>query len=83
MHEYEQEKLMPYATSIERLGREEGRIQTLREVILETLEARFGAMPTPMREAINAEQDMVRLKRFQRLSLTNPNLKALQEEDPN
>jgi hypothetical protein len=51
VHRYEQEKHMPYVTSIERLakkeGREEGHQEGLREGLLEgiavLLEARFGA----------------------------------------
>jgi hypothetical protein len=66
LHDYEQERVMPYVTSIERLGRQEGRIQALQETILDVLEARFGAVPYRLREQIQALQDEAALKRFHR-----------------
>jgi predicted transposase YdaD len=76
LREYEEEKRMPYVTSIERLGREEGRREgrregrqegrqtALQESILELLETRFGALPPGMRELVEAAKGEAQLKRL-------------------
>ncbi len=76
--EYEREQVMPYITSIERLGREEGKLEgklegqilAVRESILNVLEARFGKEPSEAREKVNAENDLARLKSWLRLAGT-------------
>ncbi len=76
--EYEQKQVMPYITSIERLGREEGKLEgklegqllNLRENILDLLEARFSKAPFEAREQVNAETDVARLKSWLRLAGT-------------
>ena len=57
---------MPYVTSIERLGHQEGRVQTLREDITDILEVRFGEVPPALRERIQGLQDEAELKRLHR-----------------
>jgi len=42
LHTLQEEKKMPYVTSIERLAREEGIEQGIRKAVLDTLEYRFG-----------------------------------------
>ena len=64
--EYEEEKAMPYVTSIEKIGRQEGRLQALREALLDLVEARFGAVPYGIRELILALKDEVEVKRLLR-----------------
>ncbi|MBI2925111.1 MAG: hypothetical protein HYY24_05330 [Verrucomicrobia bacterium] len=68
---------MPYVTSIQRLGREEGRekgrVQAIRENVLDVLEARFGEVPFPVREAMNTLGDIPRLKALHRLAVTCAN----------
>lgn len=63
---YEKEKAMPYVTSIERLGRQEGRqegrVQTLQEDILDILETRFGEVPAAIREQVHRLKDERELK---------------------
>lgn len=49
---FEEENVMPYITSIERIGRQEGRQEALREGILDILEARFGVLPEELRVKI-------------------------------
>lgn len=66
LEEIEREKHMPYITSVERLakeeGREEGRKQALRESILDALEARFAAVPEPVRRRISEENRVETLR---------------------
>ncbi len=70
VREYERSKTMPYVTSIQRLGREEGRVEALREDVLDILEARFGEVPFSVREGVNTLADIPRLKALHRLAVT-------------
>ena len=86
LRDFEESRAMPYITSIERMGREEGRqlgrqegcregreigrIETLRENILDVIEARFGPAPAPVRERINATIDRDRLKMWLKAAVT-------------
>jgi predicted transposase YdaD len=51
-HCYEQERQMPYITSIERMGIEEGRKEGERSVILRQLTRRVGLVPEAMTDRI-------------------------------
>ena len=68
--EYEEKQNMPHITSIERLsrqeGRQEGRVQTLREDITDILEVRFDEVPPALWERIQGLQDEAELKRLHR-----------------
>jgi len=70
LRDYELQKAMPYVTSIERLGRQEGRqegrVQTLREDITDILEVRFHEVPPALWERIQGLQDETELKRLHR-----------------
>lgn len=66
LNSFENEKAMPYITSIERLGRQEGRQQALREDILDILEVRFGAVPERVQSLIAATTEESRLKHLHR-----------------
>jgi len=81
LREYETQRLMPYITSIERMGREEGRLQTLREDILDVLEARFGPLPSALRERMNAVEDITRLKSRLRQAVTCGSLSEFERAD--
>ena len=70
---------MTYITSIERLGRQEGRRQTLREDTLEVLEARFGEVPYAIRERIETVGDEAELKRLHRQAALTPGLTAFSQ----
>ena len=62
----EQANIMRYVTSIERLakqeGRQEGKIQTARENVIEVLEVRFGKVSNTIVEKINDINDLSVLK---------------------
>ena len=81
---YEQSKVMPYVTSIERIGREEGltegRVEALRENIVEVLETRFGQVPFAVREQVNAIADAAQLKALHRRAVTCVNLAEFDRE---
>ncbi|WP_338438767.1 DUF4351 domain-containing protein [Synechococcus elongatus] len=51
---YEQERRMPYITSIERIGREEGRLEGETSLVLRQLSRRFGVLPEQIRAQISA-----------------------------
>ena len=84
--QYEKEKRMPYVTSIERLGQAkgqakglaEGRRQSLREGIVDVLEARFGEVPYELRERIFALAEEAELKRLHRQAALAESLPAFQ-----
>jgi predicted transposase YdaD len=85
-HDLEKEKVMPYVTSIERLGREEGRQEgrqeALRDVIRETLEVRFGHVSQQLLEKLAAEGSVDRLKGLHRLALKSSTIAAFQRSLP-
>src|SRR5206468_2797412 len=70
VYEFEQQKIMPYITSAEEFGIEKGQLMNCRENVLALLEARFGAVPSSIRERVNAETDLARLKAWHRLAGT-------------
>ena len=75
---------MPYVTSIEQLGREEGRqegrqeglLTGRQEDILEALATRFGEVPYELRERVQAIQEEGTLKRLLRQAVLAPSVEA-------
>jgi hypothetical protein len=80
----EEEKQMPYVTSIERMaieeGREEGREEALIESILEILETRFTDVPQHLLEAMRQTGGEERLRRLRKLALTVNSIGDFAEE---
>jgi hypothetical protein len=76
--EYEGEKHMPYITSIERLGRQEGLKEGLREGqklgaredVVEILRMRFAAVPPAIVEALGRIDDLGTLRSLLRRAIT-------------
>ena len=73
-----EEKLsMPYVTSVERLARQEGIeqgiergvLQCSRDLLLQTIQIRFGQIPDPLRASINACTSTEQLSDFHRQAL--------------
>ena len=60
---------MPYLTSIERMGREEGRVEALREDVIEALEVRFGQVPLSVHQHVTHSGDAAQLKARHRLAV--------------
>ncbi|MEH2419486.1 MAG: hypothetical protein V7K48_00615 [Nostoc sp.] len=59
---YEEADRMRYVTSIERLEKEEGIVETARESIITVLETRFGEVPNSIVEVINGIEEPSVLK---------------------
>lgn len=80
---YQEERNMPYVTSIERLAREEGieqgALQTRREDVLDLLSIRFEEVPSSLAEMINTIGDEALLKTLLRLAATAGSLAEFQE----
>jgi hypothetical protein len=58
IRELERERAMPYMNPFEKLGREEGRQQALRDILESQLEQRFGRLPPEVRNRVHdAEAD--------------------------
>jgi len=56
----EEEHRMPYITSVERIGLEEGELRGQRTMLLKTVRARFGDVPEVLERRINvADQDIL------------------------
>lgn len=80
-----EEKLsMPYVTSVERLARQEGLEQGLergleqvRELLVQTVQIRFGQIPDPLRASINACASTEQLSDFHRQALLANSLDEL------
>jgi len=71
---------MTYAQKLhqdgERKGRQEGRLLTLRDNVVEALEIRFGEVPAGLREEIEAIADETKLRRLHRSAIQTPTLDA-------
>ncbi|MDB9314844.1 transposase, partial [Spirulina sp. CS-785/01] len=87
IYRYEEERKMPYVTSVERIGMEkgrqeglqEGRQERLREDILEVLEVRFETVPDSLVEVVNGIQDDSLLRTLHRQAILVNSLAEFQE----
>jgi hypothetical protein len=68
--EFEEEKHMPYVTSIERLGKQEGLQEATREAVVEILKTRFAAVPPAILDALNRLDDLGTLRALLRRAIT-------------
>lgn len=74
---YEQETTMPYVTSVEQIGRQEGRQEEGRSLILRQLTRRFGAPP----EALKSQIETLELNQLEQLAEDLLDFKALDDLD--
>lgn len=83
IHEFEEEKRMPYVTSIERAGIEKGREEGLKLGILESicdnLEQKFGAAGKKLLPKIKALEDLKRLRKLRRAITAAESVEELKE----
>jgi hypothetical protein len=70
LNQYEEEKRMPYITSVERMGMEKGMIQKARESVIDALEIRFENVPSELVNKISQIQDNSLLKNLHRQAIT-------------
>jgi hypothetical protein len=85
-----EEQLMPYVTSFERLakeegrqqGRQEGRQEASCELIKDALLVRFGNSALGLFTALGAEQDLEKLKALHHLALTSKDLEEVRRQLP-
>ena len=76
---YEEASRMRYVTSIERLAKQEGIIETSRENTIDILEMRFGEVPSSIVEAINRINEASVLKTLLRRSIAIGSLAEFQQ----
>ncbi|MBD2182014.1 transposase [Planktothrix sp. FACHB-1355] len=76
---YEEASRMRYVTSIERLAKEEGIVETSRENAIEILETRFGYVPSSIVEAINGIDRVSVLKRLLKIAIVIGSLAEFQK----
>ncbi len=77
--DYEEEKKVPYITSIERLGMEKGEIGMLKESIIELLEFKFSSIPEELKNTINNLDEITVLKQLFRQAMAVSSLEEFQE----
>ncbi|WYM02107.1 MAG: transposase [Gloeotrichia echinulata CP02] len=76
---YEETSRMRYVTSIERLAKEEGILQTSRENVIEVLETRFAEVPSAIVEAINGIGEPSVLKTLHKRAIAIPSVAEFQQ----
>jgi flagellar biosynthesis/type III secretory pathway protein FliH len=87
LYHLEEAHHMPYVTSIERLGRQEGfeqglqqgQIQAAREVVLAAIAARFGSISDDVLAAVQRLESREALHTLLRQAMQSPTLEALRE----
>ena len=82
----EEEKRMPYVTSVERLGMQKGfeqglqqGLQIAREMLLEAVATRFGEVPEDVTAAVQRLEAVAPLRVLLRQALTCASLEAFQD----
>ncbi|MEH2368274.1 transposase [Nostoc sp.] len=76
---YEEADRMRYVTSIERLAKEEGIVETARESIITVLETRFEEVPSSIVEVINAIEEPSVLKMLHKSAIAIPSTAEFQQ----
>jgi len=79
LRQYQEERQMPYITSVERLAREEGELATLQEVIVNILKLRFDEAPQDLVEQLNEINDVTRLKQLYPQAVVTQSLDEFQQ----
>jgi len=83
LRQYQEERQMPYVTSIERLAKEEGiqegRLETLRETIIDVLRVRFATIPPTMGELLASLEDGTLLRQLHLQAITISSIEEFQQ----
>jgi len=88
LQEYEGQKQMPYVTSIERMGRDEGRdegiqlgiLQQAREAVVEILRTRFKRIPKTLVTMIQKIEDQAFLSKLLKEAVLVDSLKTFRQQ---
>jgi hypothetical protein len=75
----EEENKMLYVTSIERLAKEEGKIEKSREYVIKILQMRFGSLTEQVVGAINQIEDLSLLETLHTSAITIASLEQFQQ----
>ena len=70
---------MRYVTSIERLAKEEGILESSRDNIIEVLKVRFGEVPSLIVDSVNKIDDASVLKTLFKTTITISSLEEFQQ----
>jgi len=70
---------MPYITSFERDGIQQGRLQMSRENVIDVLETRFSTVPDALRNSIFAIEDLAMLKQLHKRAITVTSVQEFEE----
>jgi len=76
VYNYEEEKKMPYITSIEEIGIEKGKLESTRESIITVLETRFENVPANIVDAVNQIDDIQSLKQLTKTAVLIDSLES-------
>jgi hypothetical protein len=79
-HQYEEEKKMPYVTSVERYGIQLGVLQNAREYVVEALKVRFKRVPKSLADMIQAIEDTKLLSKLLREAILADSLKTFKQQ---
>ena len=79
LHQFEEEKRIPYVTSVERRGFEQGQLQEAWEMLLEAVATRFGEVPQDVTAAVQRLETVAPLRVLLRQALTCASLEAFRE----
>lgn len=77
--EFEAEVKMEYVTSVERLAREEGKEEGVREMLIDLLQVRFGALTSDLTENLKQIEDIDRLKALHHEAAVVESLSAFEQ----
>ncbi|KYC39543.1 transposase [Scytonema hofmannii PCC 7110] len=75
---YEEARRMRYVTSVERLAKEEGMVQTAREHIMKILQTRFGVVPEAIVTVVNGIEELSLLENLFTSAITIGSLEQFQ-----
>ena len=82
-HQFEEEKHMPYVTSVERLGMQkgfaQGQLQAAREMLLEAVATRFGEVSQDVTAAVQRLETVEPMRMLLRQALTCASLEAFRD----
>jgi hypothetical protein len=79
LRSYEEVERMRYVTSIERLAKEEGMLETLKQNVIKILQTRFGVVPEPVVEVINGIDNMSMLETLFTSAITISSIEEFQQ----